>query len=255
MTITVPTSSYSLTFCEAVDQLLLFIGEEAAGTLVNPSRRTMQAMTSVREARNEVWYEARWPWRRGYLRVNLVDGQMWYELPEDFGGFNTGLSKLADEDPLPYITYERLIEKYPNIRAFPPGETVVDLSTVGQLAGQVSDGVNYGEPICYTDMSGYIGLMPIPDAPFVADEPALYCTFWRNAPPLTADEDDLAVPAEILGTVMTIAQGRLKIAVEFADGPMDQAKGANDLRKRKSADAVKTEDGDIYFRPSINHNE
>ena len=175
--VTIGTASTPRTFIQAVNRCLASIGESDTATLLNPTRRISMAMRHVNDARDEVFYRTLWEWRRGHLRINLVANTMWYVLPTDYQKMATGVSLNQKAGPLDFISYETLINMYPDLRAFPPGTGVSDLTTVSQLALQTE---NYGASLSYCIVDGYIGLVPIPDAEFVAQEISLYASYWKQ---------------------------------------------------------------------------
>lgn len=249
--VVVGTESTPRTFVQAVNRCLYAIGESAVGTLVSPTRRVSMAMQYVEAARDEVYYRTLWEFRRGHFRVTLVASTMWYAIPSDYHKMATGPSMNRKDGPLQYVNYETLISMYPDLRAFAPGTGVGSLASVIQLNAQAT---TFGTPEDYCIVNEYIGLYPIPDATFVTAETYLYCTYWKQAPSLTSDYDDLGLTRDLYLACDYLAIAGLKKALEYPDWQGDQQLGDIQLR-RASNDDREPDDSNINNTNSINYNE
>ena len=247
----VSTTASTRTFLEAVNRALSAIGESDVATLLNPTTRVRAAMRYVNDARDEVFYRTLWEWRRAHMRVELVADTMWYDLPQDYHKMATGLSMNQKAGPLELVTYEKLIELYPDLRAFPPGSGVASLASISQLNEQAQ---NFGAPMRYCTVDGYLGLVPIPDEDFVEQEGYLYASYWRQAGALTSDNDDIGVSRQLYGVVDDLAAAGLKKNLEFDDWAADKAIGDRKLSRESSSD-IETKNEDRYNQGSINYNE
>lgn len=247
----VGTSVGGRTFAQAVDRIIRDIGESGVSTLLTPSNRVSTAMRAVEDARDEVYYKTMWKFRRGLFGFSLVDGTMWYAMPADFHKLATFISRNSVDDKIWFKTYDDLMVAYPNLRAFPPGSGVGSLATRNQLLAQDNA---FGTPEVCTTWGAYIGLMPIPDAAFVALEGSLYGHYWKHAPALAGDYDDIGLPRELWSAHHHLALSKLKKAVEYADWEADRAIGQRELAFA-SASAGDPMDANIYQNGDINYNE
>ena len=239
------------TFIQSVNNIITAIGEAAAATLINPSRRVEIAMRGVIKARDRVYYKSAWEFRRGHFRIELENDQMWYELPSDYHKMKTGISRNTQAQTLNMFTYEQLMEQNPDLRAFPPGSAVSDLVTILQLASQDH---NFGAPELYVIVDQYIGLYPIPDEDFVTLEGSLYSTYTKHAPLLASDNDDVGLPRNLWGCMDLLASSYLKRALEFTDWVADQQMGEDEL-SQESSGRKEYKDNTNEFDPLINYNE
>lgn len=241
------------TFLQTVNKAINKIGESSVATLANPTKRIMQAMDAVEDARNEVYYHTMWEFRRKYHRIELAENQMWYELPGNYQKMATGVSLNRTSKPnLEKYSYEKLLDRWPNMRSFPPGSGVTSLSTAGQLSAQE---LSFGEPGVYCVVEGYVGLMPIPDEAFTELEDILYMSYWAHAPLLESDNDSTGVPMNLwLAMDQLSSAGLLKI-LEYPDWGVDRAKGTKSLDREASGGRIGPEDMDLGHNPSINYNE
>lgn len=239
-------------FIDAVNRAIMAIGEDRIGTLIgSASKRVLKAMNAVIDARDEIYYHTKWEFRRGYIEIVLVEDQMWYEVPADCGEMATGLTKNVAEWPLTYLNYDNLVNRWPELRTFPPGSGVGNLTVAGQASAQTR---TKGTPESFTIHNGYIGLVPIPDAEFVDDQYALYGTYWKNAPTLVSDYDDIGLPPELFVAHSSMALGYLKQALKYDDWESDYALGQKILR-RQSSGLKMSVDKDVNQSDSLNYNE
>jgi hypothetical protein len=239
------------TLLQAVNRVIMAIGENEAVTLLNATKRVKLAMRFVQDARDEVFYRTLWEFRRGFFRITLVENQMWYELPEDYHKIGTGPS-FNDQSQAPsYLTYEDVIALHPDLRSFPPGAGVTDINTALQLAQQSH---NFGTPKHYTIVDGYIGLAPIPDEGFLENETSLYCSYWKAPANLTSDNDQLGLPANLYLACDYLALAGMKKALEYSDWSADKQLGEIELRKQ-SNEKIEPDNFDIYNSQSLNYNE
>ncbi len=248
--VTVGSTTPTREFVEAVSRLVTQIGEQPVATLLSPSRRVTIAMEAVRDARDEVYYRTKWEFRRAFMEVELVANQMWYELPTDYEEMASGVSLNRKEHTLPYLDYKNLMLQVPELRTFPPGSGVGDLVTAGKALAQTD---NYGEPHAYTTLNGYIGLYLIPDATFVALEGTLFATYWKQAPSLISDNDDIGLPRHLWSPANLLALALLKKNID-KEWQGDKADGLAQLA-RQADGRGESEDTDVYHTSGINYNE
>jgi len=240
------------TFIQAVNRLLTGNGKNETATLNGPTRHIQLAMDAVQEARDRVFYRTKWNFRRGFWELDLVANQMWYELPADYQRLGSPISLNRTSDAvISYVDYERLQAMYPDIRAFPPGAGVGDLNTLTQLLDQDH---NFGESQFCTRVDDWIGLMPIPNSDFVDLEGTLFSTYWKQAPPLMGDNDDLALPRELWECCNLLANAKFRKALEFPDWAQDHADGMREL-KRQSGESKEPQDDQVLHVTDINYNE
>jgi len=239
------------TFLQAVNKIIPKIGESQIATLLNPTKRILQAMDAVQEAQRDIFYHKNWPWRRGFFEIELVTNQMWYDAPGDYHKLASAISRNSTENPIGYIDYENMLAKWPNIRSFPPGSGVGGASSVFQLANQTE---NFGTPTVVTHMNGYFGFMLIPDSEFVELEGLLYGTYWKQAGTLGYDYDYLDLPPDLWHAHQKISQAILKQTMEFGDWEADRLIGERDL-KRQANEGREPQDNNVLHIPDINYNE
>lgn len=248
----VQQSSTDRTFVDAVTRIITMIGESEIATLLNPTRRISIAMRCVQDARDEVYYRTLWEFRRAFYRLELATSTMWYALPDDYHKMASGLSRnTAGEGGLKFITYDQLISNWPDLRSYPPGSGVSDISTVLQLAGQT---LTFGDPKYYVITDQYVGLYPIPDSDFVELEGQLYAAYWKQAGVLRADNDSLNLPQQLWSACHYLALAQLKKALEFSDWEADYAIGSRQL-SRESSSKREPEDDTVYHEAIANYNE
>ena len=249
--VVVGTTGIARTFSQAVDRIIRDIGESGVSTLLTPSNRVSTAMRAVEDARDEVYYKTMWKFRRGMFAIDLVDSTMWYELPNDFHKLATFISRNTTDDQIWFKTYDDIMLEYPNLRMFPPGTGVTVIATALQALAQTN---TIGTPAYCTDYMGYLGLMPMPDADFVALEGRLYAHYWKHAPALVGDYDDIGLPRELWSAHHHLALSRLKKAVEYADWEADRAVGQRELFLASSSSGDPM-DANINQNSGINYNE
>lgn len=249
--VVVGSSSGGRTFLQAVSKIVSEIGEQRPATLLTPSLRITNAMSAVESARDEIYYRTMWKFRRGIFAIELVASQMWYELPEDYHKLAAFVSRNNRAKNVQYVTYDGLLRMYPDMRSFPPGSGIGGVALARQIVGQTH---NFGEPLFCTDQDGYIGLMPIPDSDFVEDEGALYAHYWKDAPTLSVDGDDIGIPRSLWEAHHHLALSRLKKVLEFSDWQQDRIVGQRMLTEASSSKGEPM-DGDIYQSDVINYNE
>lgn len=247
----VETVSGGRTFLQATTKLIREIGEQPISTLLQPTVRIKNAMSAVEDARDEVFYRTMWKWRRAMFRVELVASQMWYELPEDYHKLASQISRNNRDEQIKYLDYGDLLALYPEMRGFPPGSGVSTIPTVSQFIAQAE---NFGTPRFCTDWNGYIGFMPVPDAEFVALEGFIYGHYWKEAPALTADNDDIGLPRELWEAHNHLALSRLKKVLEYSDWADDRQVGLRMLSERASGKGDPM-DSDTEYKNTVNYNE
>lgn len=238
-------------FVEAVARVLLTIGEAEVSTLLNPTRRVSVAMDAVRDARDHVYYHTKWKFRRKEAQIALVANQMWYDLPNDYEDIASGVRLNRQELPLQFLNHDNLILMYPDLRVFPPGSGVGDITTAGQAAAQTH---NYGESKYFTVAQQYIGLVPIPNAAFVSLEHIVFYTYWAQAPMLVTDNDSLGIPRELWNAAHLIAVSNMKQALGFDGWENLLTVGATELRRQTNA-VHESVDQSKYQHDYINYNE
>lgn len=249
--VVVGTGGIARTFAQAVDRIIRDIGESGVSTLLTPSNRVATAMRAVEDARDEVYYKTMWKFRRGHFYIDLVASTMWYELPSDFQKLATFISRNSTSEQIWFKTYDDIMLEFPNLRLFPPGTGVQNLESVTQAANQTN---TIGTPRYCTDHGGYLGLMPRPDDAFVALEGKLYAHYWKHAPALAGDYDDIGLPRELWLAHHKLALGKLKQAVEYGDWEADIAIGKRELALA-SASMGDPMDANINHADTINYNE
>jgi len=241
------------TFIQTVNIAINGIGEAEVATLADPTSRVTTAMRGVIKARDRIFYKSMWEFRRGHLRIDLIESQMWYELPVDYHKMLTGLSLNSEAPALTMFTYEQLIEQFSDLRAFPPGSAVSDMATAGQIAGQL-ESANFGTPKYYIVTDQYLGLFPIPDEDFVDTEGQLYSTYSKHAPVLSSDHDDVGLSRNLWGAMDLLTASYLKKALEYNDWASDKQIGELELSE-EAAGRKEYKDTTNEFDPIVNYNE
>lgn len=251
--VVVGAGSTERTLLMAVNRVLGQCGEneESTVSLGTPTRRVMNAWRAVEDARDEIFYDRLWDWRRGFFDVNLVVNQMWYELPVDYQKMAQFLSRNS-KVPIPYLNYNNLIGQWPELRLFPPGSGVGDVTSALQAAAQTN---NIGTPEVYTVWNGYLGMIPIPDANFLdTEDSVLYATYWKDATPLASDNDLIGLPRSLWMAHHNLAMSLFKKSIEAPDWQLEKQDGLRQLHEQ-SASAGEDQDMDNEHGPSINYNE
>jgi len=229
MTISVQQTPGTRTFLECVQRALRSIGELPPATLVGPSPRVMLAMQAVEDARDEIFYHATWWFRRAFKVVNLVADTPWYQFEDDFQDFLTRPTKSNRfYSPLEFKTWEQVIELFPEMRTAPPGTAGNDLTTVSQLSAMT---YLFGEPYLYTRVNDYMGVFPIPTEDAIAASPNLVYSYLTHSVPMTSDSDLTGLPRNLWLAHSFLSNAKVKLAAEFADWQVDEAKGNDQLRK------------------------
>ena len=246
--VTVGSATPTREFVEAVSRIIAQVGENVISTLLNPTKRISMAMDAVRDARDEVYYRTKWDFRRGYLEVDLVANQMWYSLPSDYQEMASDISLNRKEPNLEFLNYDNLMSLYPELRMFPPGSAVGDIVTAGQAVAQTE---NFGTPEYYTTLNDYLGLIPIPNATFVALEDKLFALYWKQAPTLVSDNDDIGLPRNLWNAANLLALANLKRGMDLTDWQSDKADGLSQLRRQASG-RKEVRDFDVGHRTSYN---
>ncbi len=248
---TVSTATGPRTFVQAVDRIIRDIGESGISTLLTPSNRVATAMRAVEDARDEVYYKTMWKFRRGMFAIDLVASTMWYELPTDFHKLATFISRNTVDAKIWFKTYDDIMLEYPNLRMFPPGTGVQSIASALQAVDQTN---TIGTPAYCTDYMGYVGLFPMPDAAFVTLEGRLYAHYWKHAPALVGDNDDIGLPRELWLAHHHLAMSKLKAALEYSDADRDEAKGRRELFLASSSSGDPM-DANVNQNGGINYNE
>ncbi len=249
--VVVGTTSGERTLLQAVNLLFEEIGESRVGTVMSPTKRINNAVAAVKAGRDECYYRKMWEFRRGYLSLTLVASQMWYELPTDYHEMASFLSRNSNAETIPFLAFDALCAMWPEMRIFPPSAGMATISSALQAAAQTN---NFGTPKYYTVWNGYIGMMPVPDATFVADEGSLYATYWRQAPEITGDGDDIGLPKYLWNAQHKLSLAQFKKYVEYADWASDKQDGLRLLALAVNG-GQEAQDADIYHVPGINYNE
>lgn len=249
--VVVGATSGERTLLQAVNLLLEEIGESQVGTVLSPTKRINNAVAAVKAGRDECYYRKMWEFRRGYLSVTLVASQMWYELPTDYHEMASFLSRNSNSATIPFVSFDKLCDMWPEQRIFPPGSGVGSLASNLQATGQTQ---NFGTPLYFTVWNGYLGMMPVPDATFVDDEGKLYATYWKQAPELVGDQDDIGLPKYLWGAQHALSLAQFKKYVEYADWPADKQDGLRLLSLAVNGGA-EAQDADIYHQPGLDYNE
>lgn len=241
------------TYLEAVNGLLMSTGKGKLISLVSPSRHTELAMKAVTHGRDVIFYKKLWQWRREHLAIDLVAGQMWYELPVDYHKMASPLSLNRPDKMVAFVNYDDMLIRWPFLRSFPPGSGVADVTSAIQLSNQTD---TYGTPDTYTIWhQDYLGLMRIPDADFVEEEDArIFGHYWKQAPILTSDNDQLGIPREMMGAHELLSSSHYKKALEFGDWASEKSEGLQLLAER-TGDYREDEETNVYHNPQINYNE
>jgi hypothetical protein len=239
------------TYLDAVNRLLAMIGESEVATLMTPSRRVANAMRGVEDARDEIYYRTLWDFRRGFMSVPLVASTMWYELPVDYQEMAQFMSRNSNIAVIPYLSFDNMIQRWPELRMFPPGAGVGGIQSALQAADQTT---NFGPSTFYTIWSGYLGLMPVPDADFVTLEGTLYGTYWKQAPALVGDQDLLGLPRQLWLAHHSLALASFKKYMEYPDWPADKQDGMRLLSEQLNLKG-ESQDTDIYHESNFDYNE
>jgi len=239
------------TYIQAVNKILKATGKGEAVTLSGASRHVSIAMSAVEDARDRVYYRTKWDFRRGFFSIDLAEYQVWYELPVDYQKLASPISLNRVTGMITYMKYEDMLLNWPDLRMFPPGSGVGGAESVVQALAQTH---NIGESNTCTSLNGYLGLMPMPNQDFVDLEGTIYATYWKQAPVMRNDSDDISLPRELWECAHLVALGLFKSALEYADGPQDEAKGMALLRK-ESGESKDPQDDNVYHEQSINYNE
>ncbi len=247
----VGTSGVQRTFAQSVDRIIRDIGESGIATLLSPSQRVSTAMRAVEDARDEVYYKTMWKFRRGMFAIDLVASTMWYELPTDFHKLATFISRNTVDAKIWFKTYDDIMLEFPNLRMFPPGTGVQSIASALQAVDQTN---TIGTPAYCTDYMGYLGLFPMPDAAFVTLEGRLYAHYWKHAPELVSDNDDIGLPRELWSAHHHLALSKLKKAVEYSDWEADRALGQRELFLASSSQGDPM-DANVNQNGGINYNE
>ena len=249
--VVVGSTSGERTLLQAVNLLLNEVGESEIGTVMSPTRRINNAVSAVSAGRDECYYRKLWEFRRGYLSLTLVASQMWYELPTDYHEMASFLSRNTNSATIPFVSFDKLCEMWPEMRIFSPGSGVSGLPAISQALTQEQ---NFGTPQYFTVWNGYIGMMPVPDSTFVADEGLLYATYWKQAPELTSDGDDIGLPRNLWGAADALALAQFKKYLEYADWESDKQDGMRLLSLAVNG-GHEAQDADIYHQPGLDYNE
>ncbi len=216
--VVVGTTSQARTFLAAVQKVLLETGNPDPGTLTGAPRHVMRAMEAVRDALEEVWYAAEWTWRINHFRIELVENKMWYPLPDDFGSILGPISIFGEDELCKPYAYEKLLEEYPQLRAFPEESAVADTTTDTQLL-TLTD--YFGTPTRFVIAGEEMGLFKIPDADCVADVISVAPAYYRGSPDLVGDTDQLMIGRAIYRAHHKIALGLFKQYAEMSDWKED----------------------------------
>ena len=243
--------SVERTYIQAVNKVVKATGKGEVATLAGATRQVSIAMSAVEDARDRVYYRTKWDFTRGFFEIDLAVFQVWYALPVDFNGFASPISMNRTTGMITYMDYEDLLLNWPDLRMFPPGSGVGGIKSLTQALAQDH---NIGEPNTYTATGGYLGMMPMPSQDFIDLEDLVYGTYWKQAPVLSGDNADIGLPRNLWECAHLIALGLFKIALEYDDGPQDEAKGMALLRK-ESGESKDPQDDNVYHLSSINYNE
>lgn len=248
----VGAGSVERTLLQAVNKLLINTGKGAIVQLAPASRHTQMAISAVQDARDDIFYKKLWQWRREHMQIDLVESQMWYELPVDYHKMASPLSMNRSDKMLTYMAYDTMLKTWPFLRSFPPGAGVGGLSTAGKFAAQTE---TFGEPDNYTIwQKSYLGFMKVPDATFVADEGTLFAHYWKAANLINSDYDDIGLPRELWSAHDLIASAKFKKGLEMSDWRDEQALGLQMLDERV-AGRREDQDTDVNHNQQINYNE
>jgi len=240
------------TLLQAVVRVMNNSGKGTIISVASPTRHVTMAINAVQDARDDIFYKKLWQWRLEHFEIDLAVGQMWYELPGDYHKMASPLSMNRADKMITYMSYDNLLKAWPFLRSFPPGSGVGDASTVAQFAAQTD---TLGEPDNYTIwQQDYLGFMRVPDTDFVADEGSLFAHYWKDAPILTSDNDDIGLPRELWSAHDLLASSRMKKGLEQSDWRDEKIEGLRLLDERV-AGRTEDQDTDVNHNQQINYNE
>lgn len=252
MPISVEQTSGSRTLLQCVQRALRGIGEDAPGTLSNPSSRVQMAMEAAQDARDLIFYEARWDFRNTFCVVPFVANQAWYALPADFAEFLTIPTKgVRTSFPLTFKRWDQVCEMFPDMRSAPPGMGGEDVTTAYQLSINT---LLFGDPYIFTRFNDYLGFFTIPTAESIVASPNAVYTYMRHATPLESEADVLDLPRDLWLAHHHLTLARVKLVAEFADWQMDEQIGRERLRRVIVTSGTPVET-DRRNTPLINYNE
>jgi hypothetical protein len=250
--IIVESGSGPRSFLEAVRRIVTINGESDIATLLAPTNRVKTAMRAVEDARDDIFYETLWEFRRAFYKITFVEKQVWYEAPVGQHKAGQFLSLNDPNKKIPFVNYDDFIGRFPDLRSFPPGAGVGDMTTVLEFLAQEHA---YGPPECYTAWGGYIGVMPAPDAEFIESYPSAITTMWSHATALQSEQDDIGLPRELWTAHHLLAMAYYKKALEYPDWSTDRDEAWRLLHKR-AASKREQQDANVYHNTGgIDYNE
>lgn len=212
------------TLLDAVQEACRMSGVIAPSTLDNPDRNTTRAILAVKQALNLIWYKNRWDWRWQWATFEMVEGQMWYDLPAGFhaAGATLGINKLAS--PLTFVAYEMLVEQYPEIRNLPPAFGNADTEQEAVDAGYNSS------PDAWTIKGGYLGLWYPPSQSFIdrTSTHVIVGYYAQHVAP-TANDDEIGVPVDLYPALENLTLGRFQQYREWPDWKVTYQIGLDQL--------------------------
>ena len=184
-------------------------------------------MRAVNDAIEIIYAAAKWPWREKHLEITTIENTMWYEVPDDFDLISTAPRYDSVVGRLSYLPIAELYHRNQELRATPPG-TSVSLATAIQHLSHTY----FGTPNVYSLTSDAVGLFPIPDADFIADQPTLLLSYYRHPVELVADNDLVDMPKNLWFAHHQLALGLYKQVLEFSDADRNLGAGQGKLNEQ-----------------------
>lgn len=246
MPIPVELSTEPRTFLDAVAKVLTGTGNPDPGTLTGAARHVLRAMEACRDALEEVWYAAEWNWRMSFFQIDLAESRMWYDLPGDFAAIIDPIPLFDGLAALTVMDYQELVKLYPKIRAYPNDSGVNDLTIITQLA-TLTD--YFGSATRYVIVGDNIGLFKIPDADFVSANTPVIPAYYKAAPTLESDSDQLQIPHSLYRAHHKLALGFYKQYAEQSDYAVDLRIGQDMLAAEVARFRRRTRSSTLSGRP------
>ena len=231
------------TYLEAIQRVIRACGQDAPTSITGelPNHVT-RAKAAVDDALQRVYNACLWDFRGRWAYLKLENNTMWYRLPADFAARkseglvlkDTTESALGDVNnwgPIRFIEYNRFMGYYPDLvtpDATSAGEPNLGYRT--RLIAVLADHV--GVPLNYTIFGDFLGVYPIPNESledesrnsFQMDIPVLFA-YWGLQKDLSANDDAIPLPHNLLLPFHFIALGYYKQAMEYADFQADEGRG------------------------------
>lgn len=227
------TSAYdNRTLLQIVNEILNGIGENSASSVSESRAVTTKAVYAVNDALQEIWGRAQWEFRRDWHSFDLSAGNSYYAMPANYREMGSDLwFYKGTPHPIPQISYEEMMQRFPAMTAVPPGEFSITWYNYDASAYR-----SRGEPryfaVVYAGSQEYLFIQPTPSTDFVGEVTGKAAfNYFTSAPDMVENADETPLPRALWTAHKFLALAYLKQAMEHQDWQVDEARAERYIQR------------------------